>query len=80
MSEKVREVEYYTGELTNGNCIGEKAVKIWNTDRYGLAEIPFQVLPGQFLMQKVNVIAKVKTTLGNYLVIEKSMNVAVENR
>jgi hypothetical protein len=80
LSEKVKEVEYYTGQLTDGACLGEKAVKIWNTDRYGFADIKFQVLPGQFIMQKVNVIAKVKTTLGNYYVMEKAINIAAENR
>lgn len=80
MSEKVREVEYFTGKLGPDQEIGPSASKIWTTDRFGNADIEMTVLPGQFIMENVNIIAKVKTALGNYYITEKSINVAVENR
>lgn len=80
LTDKVKEVEYFVGELTHGKYIGEAASKIWTTDRYGKADITFHLLPGQFVMEKVNVIAKIKTTLGNYYITQKSMNVAIESR
>ncbi len=80
LTDKVKEVEYYVGELTDGKYIGSKASKIWTTDRYGKADITFQLLPGQFIMEKVNIIAKIKTTLGNYYIAQKSTNVAIESR
>lgn len=80
LSEKVKEVEFFTGELSAQKSVGVKTSKVWSTDRYGTAEIVYPLLPGQFIMEKVNVIAKIKTALGNYYITEKRFNIAAENR
>jgi hypothetical protein len=80
LSEKVKEVEYFTGQLSDGKCLGSQASKIWNTDRTGTAEINYTVLPGSFIMEKVNIIAKIRTTQGNTYLTQRLVNVAAENR
>jgi len=80
LTEKVKEVEYFTGQLSAEKCLGSNASKVWSTDRYGVAEIEYRLLPGMFIMERVNIIAKVKTTQGNYYLTQHSYNVAVESR
>jgi hypothetical protein len=80
LTEKSKEVEFYTGSLTNGKYIGSQAKRIWNVDRNGMGEITYNLLPGMFIMEKVNVIAKIQTKQGNYLIAQASINVAAENR
>jgi hypothetical protein len=78
LSEKAK-VEFYRGELTDGKYIGAKASRLY-LENNGTSFIEYYVHPGQFVMEKVNIIAKVKTDLGNYFITQKSINVAVENR
>lgn len=80
LSDKVKEVEYFTGKLSKENYIGMEASKVWTTDKYGKADITYNVAPGTFIMDKINVIAKIKTPLGNYYITQRSFNVAAENR
>lgn len=80
LSEKVKEVEYYLGRLTKEKTIGPNSKKIWNTDKNGMAQIEYPVLPRTFLMEKIHIIAKITTPLGNYFITEKDYNVAAENR
>jgi hypothetical protein len=80
LTQQVKEVEYYTGSLTNNQYIGPQAKRIWNTDRFGVGEIQYSLLRGTFIMEKVNVIAKIKTTQGNYLISQRTFNVAADNR
>ncbi|HOX82050.1 MAG TPA: hypothetical protein PLJ60_09010 [Chryseolinea sp.] len=80
MSEKVKEVTYYEGKLTDGKCIGDKTEEICCADRSGEADISFFLPPGQFIMKEINIIAKVKTVQGNYYLTQRNYNVAIENR
>ena len=77
LSQKAR-VEYYKGELTDGKYIGDKAEKLY-TERDGTAVIVYNLSPGQFVMEKLNIIAKIKTDLGNYLITERTFRVAAQN-
>lgn len=80
MSEKVKDVTYFEGKLTDGKCLGDDAKEICCTDQLGEVDISFFVGPGQFLMKEINIIAKVKTIQGNYYLTQRKYNVAVENR
>jgi antitoxin component YwqK of YwqJK toxin-antitoxin module len=80
LSEKAKEVEYYVGQLTKEKIIDPNSKKIWNTDKYGNAQIEYTVMPGTFIMDKIHIIAKVKTPLGNYFITERDYNVAAESR
>lgn len=80
LSEKLQDVEYYVGRLTKEKTIDPSAKKIWNTDKNGKAQIEYPVMPGTFVMDKIHIIAKGKTPLGNYFITEKDYNVAAESR
>jgi hypothetical protein len=46
----------------------------------GVGKLFYMLPPGAFAMEKVDVIAKIKTELGNFYLKELSYNLAVENR
>ena len=78
LSDKSKKVEFYTGTLEDNKFFGLNAGKIYKQNK-GKAEIVFDVRPGMFIMKEVNVIAKVKTTMGNTYITQKKYNLAVEN-
>jgi hypothetical protein len=81
LSEKAKEVEFYTGVLTNQKYIGMDASRVWSlSGNKNEAEIVFTLPPGSLVMEKLNIIAKFKTVNGNYYITEVPYNVAVENR
>ena len=70
-------VEFYIGELTDGEFMNDNLKEL--TTVGGKASHNLSVGKGGFLMEKVNVIAKVKTYYKNYHIVQKSINVAVNN-
>ena len=79
MSDKTRAVEYFTGSLTKEGCLGDDAQKIWTDATNGVVDIVYYLPVGGFIMEKVNIIAKVKTLQGNFYLTQRSYNVAIEN-
>jgi hypothetical protein len=71
--------EFYKGQLTDGKYIGDKAEKIYVMSD-GSARIDYYVGLGMVLMENINIIAKVKSDLKNFYIIQKPFTVAVENR
>jgi hypothetical protein len=81
LSEKAKEVEFYTGTLSSQKYIGENASRVWSlSNEKNQADIVFTLPPGSLVMEKLNIIAKFKTINGNYYITELPYNVAVENR
>jgi hypothetical protein len=80
MSDKAKAVEYYTGNLTKEGCFGESAQKIWGKIVNGSIDVEYNVPPGMFIMERINIIARVKTPQGKYYVTQRAYNVAAENR
>jgi MORN repeat variant len=80
MSDKSKAVEFYTGDLTEDGCLGESSQKVWGKVTNGSIDIEYHLPPGGFMMERINIIAKVKTVQGNYFVTQKAYNVAAENK
>jgi hypothetical protein len=78
LSEKAK-AEFFKGELTDGKYIGKKAEKLY-VEKDGTATVEYYLSPGQFVMEKINIIAKIRTDLGNYLITEQEFRVAAQNR
>jgi len=78
LSEK-HKVEFFEGTLTQGKYVSADAEKIY-MENSSTARIDYPLGPGEFLMKTINVIAKVKTELGNTYITQKKYNLAVENR
>jgi hypothetical protein len=74
-----RDVKFFTGSLTDGKYIGNKAERVY-MERDDTGRIDYMVAPGMIVMEGINIIAKVKSDLNNYYIIEKRYNVAVQNR
>lgn len=80
MSDNSKGVKFYRGELSN-NCFKEELeyADIPSVGA-GVSELVIDVPPGSFMMNKINIVAKQKTALGNYYVAQRSHNLAIENR
>lgn len=78
LSDKSKLVEYYKGQLTDGKYIGSSAKEIYVSN--GVGKLIYVIPPGAFEMEQLNIIAKVKTDLGNYYITQKNYNLAIENR
>lgn len=79
MSDKSKGVEYFVGKLSAGKYIGNEASQVWEIMN-GVAEVNYAMPPGSFLMEEVNVIAKVKTAQSNYYITQNTFHLAIENR
>lgn len=76
LTERVKKVEYFRGYLKEG-CLHNELEPIMSTgeDR---GRIGYTIGPGEFVMEKINVIARIETITGNVLVTQKSFNVAAD--
>lgn len=79
MSDNSKGVEYYVGKLSEGKYIGDEANQVWEIMN-GVGEVNYPMPPGSFLMEEVNVIAKVKTAQSNYYITQSTFHLAIENR
>lgn len=71
--------EFYAGKLTDGKYIGKDCERLY-VIRDGVARVDYNVGLGDFLMDDINIIAKVKTDLGNYFITQRRYNIAIDNR
>lgn len=78
MSEKVRSVKYYAGKLNKNGCLDDESYFILLKSK-SVGELKFNLPPGGFLMEEVNIIAVAETTLGNSYVTQKVYNLAINN-
>lgn len=82
MSDNARSAEYYLGKLEANGCFGDKVKRLWpsSSTQKGIVEVDYYLPRGAFIMESINIIAKVKTPLGNYYISQRTYNVAAENR
>lgn len=78
VNERVKKVTYYKGYLKD-NCLHSKLERIY-ADGKNKGMYVYTLEYGQFVMETVNFIAKIETIAGNVLVVQKSMNVAIERK
>ncbi len=78
LSDKSKSVQFFEGALEDGKYIPNGGIAIATSN--GVAKLYYFLPPGGFKMQKINIIAKTKTDLGNYYIATKSYNLAIENR
>ncbi len=80
MSDGSKQVEYYRGELLPGDCLSNFMGNIFEGKKKGTGEIKYMLPSGGFVMDQINIVAKVKTLQGNYFITQRKYNVAIENR
>jgi hypothetical protein len=79
MSEKVRKVKYYTGNLTVSGCLNEDLYSVLLDDKAKTGKLTYTIPPGSFLMEELNIIAAVETIHGNTYIVQRSHNLAIQN-
>ena len=67
--------EYFFGQLENG-VFNNRLIKLEMSNKKGV--ITYKPIPGTFIMEKINVIGKYKTPLGNPYFVQKQVNVAID--
>lgn len=80
MSDGSKNVSFFKGKLADG-CWNDELVLLESSREHkgeGLDE--YYIPRGGFIMQEINIVAKVKTRLGNYYITERKYNLAVDNR
>lgn len=79
MSDKVRSVKYYKGNLTAGGCLDDNLYFILLDQSKKTGRLDYHLPPGGFIMEEINIIAVVETTLGNSYVTQRKYNLALDN-
>lgn len=79
MSEKIQSVKYYTGTLSSSGCLTDNLYYILQDQSTKTGELKYNLAPGGFMMQEVNVIAAVETLQGNTYVTQRVFNLAIDN-
>lgn len=79
LSQNLKKAEFFIGDL-KGGYLPDNLPQLEQGSIKGEYKMDFHVPPGAFVMQKVNIICKATTLLGNPYIIEKTYNVAVENK
>lgn len=81
MSNGSKSVEFFNGKLEDGGCLSaDRKSDIKRGKRPGSGEINYFLYAGDFIMEEINIIAKMKTVQGNYYITKRKYNVAIENR
>lgn len=79
MSDKSRSAEFYLGKTDKDGCIDWSSIEYVYKERNSyVSTVEYEIAPGGFVMQTINIIAKVKTLQGNYYLTETKFNVSAE--
>jgi antitoxin component YwqK of YwqJK toxin-antitoxin module len=79
MSDKTKKVKFYEGKLSAGGCLHDGLEYIRLDERTGKGEIVFNLPPRGFIMEEINIIARVKTLQGNTYIAQRTYNLAIDN-
>jgi hypothetical protein len=79
MSDKIKSVKYYSGKLTPTGCIHDDLYFILQDPGKKTGQLKYNLPPGGFMMEELNIVAVVETLLGNSYVTQRSYNLAIDN-
>ena len=78
LSDGSRNAEFFRGKLSGGHYWNNQLSPIPSENGRGTME--FYVSKGTFKMETLNIVAREKTSLGNYLILQREYHLAVENK
>ncbi len=78
LSDGNRKVEFYSGKLSAGKYWNEQFSPIPTEN--GIGVLDFFISKGSYKMETINVVAKIKTSLNNYHIIQREYHLALENK
>ena len=77
MSDKAKKVDYYFGELEEGKYFSKNLKKQYNvTD--GVLKLVFYLKPGDFMMEDINIVARMPTRLNNAFITSRRHRIGIE--
>lgn len=76
LSDKSKKASYYKAELVDGEYFNKKHSPIYSQN--GVVEINYNLQPGQYILEKINIIAYKTTRLRSPLILTKTINIAAE--
>jgi hypothetical protein len=79
LSERVRKVKYYTGKLTPSGCLHNDLYSVLLDEQAKTGKLTYNLPPGAFLMDELNIIAAAETLQGNTYVVQQKYNLAIQN-
>lgn len=79
VSQRVRKVKFYLGKLTATGCMSDQLehIRLDETRQTGI--LVYDLVPGQFLMEEINIVAAVETPHGNTAILQKRYPLAINN-
>lgn len=78
MSDGRKKVEYFQGKLTTDRYWNEELKPVPSEN--GTARLEYYVAKGNFTMETLNFVARIKTGLDNYHIVQKEYHLALENK
>jgi antitoxin component YwqK of YwqJK toxin-antitoxin module len=78
LSDGSRNVNFYRGKLTGGKYWNDQLSPVATEN--GTGEMEFYVSKGTFKMETLNIVAREKTSLGNFLIVQREYHLAVEHK
>jgi hypothetical protein len=78
LSDKSKNVKFYTGNLTGGTYMNDNLIGILTKN--GVAEIRYTVPAGFYAMEKLNIVAEKNTKQGGKYITQTKYNLAIENK
>jgi len=79
MSDKIKSVKYYSGKLNRTGCMHDDLYFILQDQTKKTGQLTYNLPPGGFMMEELNIIAVVETLLGNSYITQRSYNLAIDN-
>ena len=77
LSDKSKKVKYYLGKLDEGKFLHDKLEQQHNVNQ-GILTYTFHLRPGEFLMQELDIVARVPTRLNNTFVTTRKYRLGIE--
>ena len=78
ISDGTKNVEFYTGQLTDGKYWNEELTAVPTEN--GTGRMYFHVSRGAFKMETINLVARIKTSQGHIRILQEEYHLAIENR
>jgi hypothetical protein len=78
LSNGSKNVEFFRGRLTDNIYWNDQIEPIVTKD--GQGNLVYYISRGSFVMETVNIIARIRTSLDNYYIIQKEYDLAAENK
>ena len=79
LSDGNNNVQYFQGKLDDEGFMNTRLERLVNMGD-GVLEMYYNVPPGHFLMEEINIVAKVKTRFRNFYIVTIKHNLSIENR